>query len=100
MTTYLKPKYISFDCHGTLINFQTAAYKPRLRAFEYMIGQLDCNPEDTLHVSASMRYDHLSADGMGIKNKVFVNRGHEPAWPAWGSHEVRDLSGLPALAGL
>ncbi len=24
MTTCLKPKYISVDCHGTLINFQMA----------------------------------------------------------------------------
>jgi len=79
---------------------QAQAYKPRLRAFEYMIEQLDCNPEDILHVSSSMRYDHLSADDMGIKNKVFVNRGHEPAWPVWGSHEIRDLGGLPALVGL
>ncbi len=79
---------------------QAQAYKPRLQAFEYMIEQLGCSPEDILHVSSSMRYDHLSADDVGIKNKVFVARGHEPAWPVWGSIEIKDLSGLPALVGL
>jgi 2-haloacid dehalogenase len=79
---------------------QAQAYKPRLRAFEYMIDELGCNPEDILHVSSSMRYDHLSADDVGIKNKVFVARGHEPAWPVWGSHQITDLGGLPALVGL
>jgi 2-haloacid dehalogenase len=33
---------------------QAQAYKPRLQAFEYMIEQLGCNPEDILHVSSSM----------------------------------------------
>jgi 2-haloacid dehalogenase len=79
---------------------QAQAYKPRLRAFEYMIDQLGCNPEDILHVSSSVRYDHLSAGDVGIKNRVFVARGHEPAWPVWGSHQVTDLGGLPALVGL
>ena len=79
---------------------QAQAYKPRLQAFEYMIEQLDCSPKDILHVSSSMRYDHLSADDVGIKNKVFVGRGHEPGWPVWGCHEIKDLSGLPALVGL
>ncbi len=79
---------------------QAQAYKPRLQAFEYMIDQLGCNPEDILHVSSSMRYDHLSADDIGIKNRAFIARGHEPTWPVWGAHEMKDLSGLPALVGL
>src|SRR5450631_4024081 len=40
---------------------QAGAYKPRLRAFEYMLDQLGCAPEDLLHVSSSPRYDHMSA---------------------------------------
>ncbi len=79
---------------------QAQAYKPRLQAFEYMIDQLGCNPEDILHVSSSYRYDHLSADDIGIKNRAFIARGHEPSWPVWGAHEMKDLSGLPALVGL
>ena len=79
---------------------QAGAYKPRLQAFEYMIDQLGCSPEDILHVSSSHRYDHLSADDIGIKNRVFIARGHEPSWPVWGAHEIKDASGLPALVGL
>ena len=86
--------------HRVFTAQQAGAYKPRLRAFEYMIEQLGCNPEDILHVSSSMRYDHLSADDLGIKNRVFIARGHEPSWPVWGCHEIKDLSGLPALVGL
>ncbi len=79
---------------------QAGAYKPRLQAFEYMIDQLGCSPDDILHVSSSHRYDHLSADDIGIKNRVFIARGHEPSWPVWGAHEIKDASGLPALVGL
>ena len=77
------------------------AYKPRLQAFEYMLDQLGCSPEDILHVSSSPRNDLLSAHDMGIKNKVFVNRGHEPKPNEFYSHvEIRDINGLPALVGL
>ncbi|MEO7494663.1 MAG: haloacid dehalogenase type II [Massilia sp.] len=79
---------------------QAGAYKPRLRAFEYMIDQLGCSPDEILHVSSSLRYDLMSAHDIGIKNKVFVNRGHEPSTPYYGYHEIKDLSGLPALVGL
>jgi 2-haloacid dehalogenase len=79
---------------------QAQAYKPRLRAFEYMIDQLGCSPDDILHVSSSLRYDLMSAHDIGIKNKVFVARGHEPGTPYYGYHEIKDLSGLPALVGL
>ena len=79
---------------------QAQAYKPRLRAFEYMLDQLGCAPEDVLHVSSSMRYDHLSAADMGIRNRAFVARGHEPSWPAMGAREIPDIGGLPALVGL
>ncbi|HVZ44842.1 MAG TPA: haloacid dehalogenase type II [Ramlibacter sp.] len=77
------------------------AYKPRLAAFEYMLDQLGCAPEDILHVSANPRYDIFSAHELGIVNKVFVNRGHEPSPNAAFSHaEIRDINGLPALVGL
>lgn len=79
---------------------QAGAYKPRLRAFEYMLDQLGCAPEDLLHVSSSPRYDHMSANDMGIRNKAFVNRGHEPGNPAYGYREIPDIGGLPALVGL
>ncbi|OIQ68606.1 (S)-2-haloacid dehalogenase [mine drainage metagenome] len=79
---------------------QAQAYKPRLQAFEYMLDQLGCAPVDVLHVSSSLRYDLMSADDLGIKNKVFVNRGHGPANPAYNYVEIQDIGGLPGVVGL
>tara|TARA_B100001105_G_scaffold159209_1_gene127973 strand:+ start:886 stop:1551 length:666 start_codon:yes stop_codon:yes gene_type:complete len=79
---------------------QAQAYKPRLKAFEYMIDSLGCNPEDLLHVSSSLRYDLMSADDLGIVNKVFVNRGHGPGNPAYRYTEIADIGGLAGVVGL
>ncbi|SDO69322.1 2-haloacid dehalogenase [Rhodoferax sp. OV413] len=79
---------------------QAQAYKPRLRAFEFMLDSLGCNPEDVLHVSSSLRYDLMSAADIGIVNKVFVNRGHGPGNPAYGYTEIQDIGGLPGVVGL
>jgi len=76
------------------------AYKPRLQAFEYMLDSLGCNPEDVLHVSSSLRYDLMSADDLGIVNKVFVNRGHGPGNPAYRYVEIQDIGGLAGVVGL
>lgn len=79
---------------------QARIYKPRLGAFEYLLEQLECGPDEILHVSSSLRYDLMSANDMGIRNKVFVNRGHEPSTPHYNYHEIKDLSGLPEIVGL
>ena len=79
---------------------QAQAYKPRLRAFEYMLDSLGCNPEDLLHVSSSLRYDLMSADDLGFRNKVFVNRGHGPGCDAFNYVEIPDIGGLAAVVGL
>jgi 2-haloacid dehalogenase len=76
------------------------AYKPHMRAFEYMFDTLGCAPEDFVHVSSSFRYDHMTAYDAGIKDKVWVNRGHEPANPFYGYVEAADLSGLVKALGL
>ena len=76
------------------------AYKPQMRAFEYMFDMLGCGPEDVLHVSSSFRYDLMTAHDLGIRNKAWVNRGHEPANPYYGYTEVSDISGLADLVGL
>lgn len=76
------------------------AYKPQMQAFDYMFDQLGCGPEDVLHVSSSFRYDLMTAHDLGIKNKVWVNRGHEPANPYYGYTEIKDISALPAVVGL
>jgi 2-haloacid dehalogenase len=86
--------------HAVYTAQQAQAYKPRFKAFEFMLDQLNANPEDILHVSSSFRYDLMSAHDLGIKNKVWVNRGHEPANPYYGYTEIRDISGLPGVVGL
>jgi len=79
---------------------QAQAYKPRYRAFEFMMDSLGCGPQDILHVSSSFRYDLMSAYDLGIKHKVWVNRGHEPANPFYEYTEVKDTGGLAAVVGL
>lgn len=86
--------------HAVYTAEEAQAYKPRMQAFEYMFDRLGCGPEDVMHVSSSFRYDLMTAHDMGITNKVFVNRGHEPANPYYGYHEIADIGGLPGLVGL
>jgi len=74
--------------------------KPRLQGLEYMSDKLGCKPEDVLHVSSSLRYDLMSADDLGIVNKVFVNRGHGPGNAAYRYTEIADIGGLPGVVGL
>ena len=75
------------------------AYKPQMRAFEYMFDQLGCAPDEVIHVSSSFRYDLMTAHDMGITRKVWVNRGHEPANPYYGYTEIAKITDLPAAIG-
>lgn len=93
-------KNLGVPFHRVYSAQQAKAYKPRLTAFEYMIDQLDAKPEDFLHVSSSMRYDLMSANDIGIKDKAFVNRGHEPGTPFYNYTEITDIGGLAGLVGL
>lgn len=93
-------KLLEAPFHMVLTAQQAQAYKPRLRAFEYMIDMLACDPAELLHVSASLRYDLMSARDIGIRDTVYVNRGYEPSTPFYISHEISDISGLPGLVGL
>lgn len=93
-------KLLEAPFHMVLTAQQAQAYKPRLRAFEYMLDMLACDPADLLHVSASLRYDLMSARDIGIRDTVYVNRGYEPSTPFYVSHEIKDISGLPDLVGL
>jgi 2-haloacid dehalogenase len=86
--------------HAVFTAEQAQAYKPRMQAFEYMLDQLGCGPEDVMHVSASLRYDLMTAHDLRITNKVYVNRGYEPSTPAYGYHEIADIGGLPGVLGL
>ncbi|MDG5809373.1 hypothetical protein P9869_43580 [Streptomyces ossamyceticus] len=40
------------------------------------------------------------ANDLGIKHKVFVNRGYELGTPGYGYHQVDLLSQVPPLLGL
>jgi len=87
--------------HAVYTAEQAQSYKPRMKGFEYMLDQLGARPEDLLHVSSSFRYDLMTAHDLGIRDKAWVNRGHEPAGNKfYGYHEIKDISGLPGLLGL
>ena len=80
---------------------QAQAYKPRFRAFEYLFDQLNCGPEEMMHVSSSFRYDHMSARDLGYGARVFVARGHEPSvMPHYATHEIKDIGGLAGVVGI
>jgi 2-haloacid dehalogenase len=83
--------------HAVLTAQQAQAYKPRLAAFEYMLDQLGCGPDDIVHVSASLRYDLMPAHDLGIRNKVYVNRGYEPSTPYYEYREISTIAELPDL---
>ncbi len=86
--------------HAVYTAEQAGAYKPHLKAFEYMFDMLGCGPEDITHVSSSFRHDLMSAYDLGIKSKVWVNRGHEPANPFYEYSEIPNVNHLPGVFGL
>ncbi len=86
--------------HKVITAEEVGSYKPQMNGFERMFEILGCGPEDVTHVSSSFRYDLMTAYDLGIKSKVWVNRGHEPANPFYEYTEIRDISGLPGVFGL
>lgn len=86
--------------HLVLTAEETGSYKPQMKGFEMMLDVLGCGPDEITHVSSSFRYDLMTAYDLGIKSKVWVNRGHEPANPYYEYAEIRDISGLPGVFGL
>ncbi|MBL3805381.1 MULTISPECIES: haloacid dehalogenase type II [Streptomyces] len=86
--------------HAVYTAEQARAYKPRLGAFEFLYERLDCRPEETLHVSASPRYDLQSATDLGVRETVYLNRGYEPSAPHCHAYEVTSLSGVVEILGL
>lgn len=86
--------------HKVFTAEMAGAYKPRRQAFEFMFDQLGCGPDDVMHCSSSFRYDLMTAYDMGIKNKAWINRGHEPANPFYEYREIKDTGGLAGLVGL
>jgi 2-haloacid dehalogenase len=86
--------------HAICTAEQAQAYKPRMRAFEYMFDTLGCGPEDVLHVSASYRYDIIPAYALGIADTLYINRGYEPGIPYYGAHQATTIEGLAQLVGV
>jgi 2-haloacid dehalogenase len=79
---------------------QMGVYKPRLRAFEYLLDKLGVAPDEIVHVSASPKYDLRSAAVMGIKHKVYMDRGFEADEPWLGYERITDIADLPVVLGL
>jgi FMN phosphatase YigB (HAD superfamily) len=88
------------DFHAVYTAEQAGFYKPRYRAFEYMVEQLDASPEDFLHVSSHTRYDLMPADYLGFTHKVLLDRGYDPHSPAYNYTTVDSLDQLNKLLGL
>nr|UDM84250.1 haloacid dehalogenase type II [Streptomyces sp.] len=86
--------------HAVYTAEMARAYKPRLGAFEFMYEQLGCRPEETMHVSSSPRYDLQSATDLGVRDRVYLNRGHEPSAPFYHSFEVSSLAGVADILGI
>lgn len=86
--------------HMVITAEEAGAYKPQMKGFEYMLDKLGCGPEDICHVSSSFRYDLMTAHDLGIKQKVWINRGHEPANPYYGYTEIKGADGLAGVFGL
>jgi 2-haloacid dehalogenase len=90
-------RHLNAPFHAVLTAERVGAYKPRLTAFESMLRELGCGPEDIIHVSASPQYDLRPARDLGIGTRVLVNRDAEPPQPWLGYREIADLSELPSL---
>lgn len=86
--------------HAVYTAEMAQAYKPRMRAFEYMLDALGTAPEHVLHVSSSYRYDLMTAHDLRFGMRAFVNRRHEPHTPEYGAVEISDIGGLAGLVGL
>lgn len=86
--------------HMVITAEEVGTYKPQMKGFEVMFDKLGCGPEDVAHVSASFRYDLMTAHDLNIPNKIFVNRGYEPVSPFYTQHVIDDIGGLPGVFGI
>ncbi|HWC21389.1 MAG TPA: haloacid dehalogenase type II [Flexivirga sp.] len=78
---------------------EMGVYKPRLRAFEYLLDRLGVERDQIVHVSSSPQYDLRPAHDMGISQKIFVDRGFEPDQPWLGYERITDIADLPRVLG-
>jgi 2-haloacid dehalogenase len=86
--------------HTVITAEQTGAYKPRLRAFDHMLEQLDARPEDFLHISSHQLYDHIPMFELGFPNRVFLDRGYDPDLPHYGAVRMTSLDEVNSALGI
>ena len=86
--------------HAVYTAEQTGAYKPRIQAFDYMLAQLDAQPQDFLHISSHQLYDHIPMAKLGFTNKVFLDRGYDPDLPEYGSVRMTSLDEINRALGI
>ncbi|MET4098525.1 2-haloacid dehalogenase [Agrococcus sp. UYP10] len=79
---------------------EAGAYKPRVRAFHYMLETLDAEPADFLHIAAHQIYDHIPMHDLGFTNKVYLDRGYEPDLPQYGAVRVTSLDEVNRALGI
>jgi 2-haloacid dehalogenase len=86
--------------HAVYTAEQAGYYKPRYAAFEYMLDQLDAQPEDFVHVSSHTRYDLMPMHDMGFRNLVLLDRGCDPVTPGYDYVTVKSLAELNRMLGI
>ncbi|UOQ59310.1 haloacid dehalogenase type II [Leucobacter rhizosphaerae] len=87
--------------HAVYTAEQAQAYKPRVQAFDYMLGQLDAKPEDFLHISSHQFYDHFPMYHLGFRNLAFLDRGYDLVHvPEYGSVRFTSLDDINTALGI
>ena len=75
---------------------QMGVYKPRLRAFEYMLDQLGAAPDEIVHVSASPKYDLRPAAAWASSTRC-IWTGASSATSRGGLERIADIVDLPVI---
>lgn len=86
--------------HAVYTAEQAGFYKPRYRAFEFMVEQLNATPDDFVHVSSHTRYDLMPAHDLGFRNLIMLNRGYDPAAHAYEYLDIDSLDELNLMLGI
>ena len=75
-------------------------FKPDARVYDLVGARFGCAKDEVLFVSSN-GWDAAAATGYGFTTG-WVNRGGDPVdrLPWKPAHQLRELSGIPALAGL
>lgn len=89
------------DALDALLSVESVGiFKPDARVYDLVAKQFGCAKDEVLFVSSN-GWDAAAATGYGFTT-AWVNRGGDPQdrLPWTPAHELTDLSGIPALAGV